>query len=100
MATRKFKFTIEVASAEVGEGVIELDQQVVDEGLSDEFKKNFYDLNDAEGVAAHIAQRMVQWDEKLSQIEGWLLPDEMAKLVDYPHGYDNFEFSAEEIVEA
>lgn len=93
---RRFNFKIFANSEYLGEGTIEIDQSVLDQGNSDEFKKYFWTFADDEKIAAHIAWRMVVWDEKLSEIEGFMMPNELAKLVEYPHRYNDFEFIATE----
>lgn len=95
---RKFRFTISVDDNETGQGIIELDESVIVEGLSEEFKKYFYDLHTPEGVASHIAWCMVVRDLYPEVIEGWLiLNKDTAKITHFPSGYNDFEVTAEEI---
>jgi hypothetical protein len=51
---------------------IAIDQKVIDEALSQDWKDTFYDLKNAEGVAAHIARNMfINDDYSLSASEGF-----------------------------
>ena len=50
-----------------------------------------------EDFAAHLAWRIVVRKEKLSEIEGFEhLSDRLARVVEYPVGYNQFSFSAQE----
>ena len=95
---KRFRFHLMIDDEQVGEdGVIEIDQSVLDEGLTDDFKSTFYDLHDEAGVAAHIAWSMVVRRWKMSEIEGWMSDDSLATIIDYPMGYDAYQCNAEEL---
>jgi len=97
---RKFKFTIEIDRNEVGEGIIEIDQKVFDIANSEEFKRYFHTFGDDDAIASHVAYHMIYHRESVNEIEGFYgaLDKYAAKIVEYPRGYDDFEFLAEEIV--
>lgn len=95
---RTFRFTISVDDNETGQGIIEIDNEIIEEGLSEEFKKYFYDLRTPEGVASHLAWAMVVRGYEPEQIEGWTnLNKDTVVITRYPSGYDDFEVTAEEI---
>lgn len=98
MTMRRFNFAVAIAGEDVAHGVIDVDQKVFDEANSAEFKEMFYTFSDDADIAAHVAKRMVIAKEKLSDIEGFMLPDDLAKIVEYPHGYDDYDFYAKEVV--
>jgi len=94
---RRFKFRITIDDEPVGEeGLIEIDQSVLDEALTEEWKSVFYDLEDEAGVASHIAWSMVIRGWRMSEIEGWLSDDDSAVIIEYPSGWNDFGCEAEE----
>ena len=74
MAKKKFTVTFEVVAE------IELDEEVIS-FVDDEWRSVFYPLHDEEDIAEHIAYNMVKNDLDISQIEGWLMPKDKAKLL-------------------
>jgi hypothetical protein len=93
---RTFNFKMKIAGEEVADGAIELDQSVIDQAKGAEFEKYFFTFESDEEIAAYIARHMIVLDEKLSEIEGFMMDDGLAKIVNYPSGFDAFEFEAEE----
>jgi len=63
---------------------IAVDQKLIDEVLSDEWKNVFYDLKNAEGVAAHIARNMGCYDYTLSDMEGFGSDESLVKILVWP----------------
>lgn len=96
---RTFKFHMQVDGEDVGdEGIIEIDQSVIDYAYSEEFKKDFYTFYDDESIINHIVYNFVINHEKLSSLEGFIMSDDLAKIIQYPHGYNKFDISSEEII--
>lgn len=96
---RKFKVTFELEDFEISEGVIELDQKVID-AVDEEWLKMFYkSLTTPEKIAAHIAFNMCVNDYiRLTQLDGWAdLDDSYAKMIEWPQGLDDFSVTAKEI---
>ena len=59
---------------------LELDDSVINV-VDDEWRKQLYDLNNAEEIAEHIGLMMAAKDFKLSQLDGWAdQPDDNAKI--------------------
>lgn len=72
---RKFKVVFQV------EVDVEVDDDVVQDALSDDFKSSHYELDDAAGVAHHLAYNFVCNRAKLSNLDGFAeWDDEKAKL--------------------
>ncbi len=95
---RRFKFQVSVGDQEVAEGLIELDQSVIDQAHSEEFRRYFLTFQNDSEVAAHIAWYMIVSKIDLSEIEGFMMPGELAKIIEYPEGRDLLEFSAVEVL--
>jgi hypothetical protein len=94
---RKFEVSFEIGFDEIDSGVIELDQKVID-AVTDEWRSMFYKLNTPEEIAAHIAYNMVINNAKLSDLDGWAdQPDELAKMIEWPHGLDDYKVTAKEL---
>jgi hypothetical protein len=93
---RTFNFKMKIAGEEVADGAIELDQSVIDQAKSEEFKRYFFTFDGDEEIAAYIARHMIVLEERLSEIEGFMMDNDLAKIVNYPSGFDAFEFEAEE----
>ena len=86
MGTRLFKIHFE------GEGVIELDDAVI-EAVNDEWRSVFYALNSAEDIAVHIGYNLVANKAELSDLDGWAdQPDENAFMLEDV----NWDVTAEE----
>ena len=68
---RKFKFSVQCNDEDVSEGIIEIDQSIIDIALDPSWKNVFYDLVDAEGVASHVAWILCYHKERLSTFEGF-----------------------------
>ena len=94
---RRFKFQVSVGGQEVAEGLIELDQAVIERAHSEEFRKYFLTFQNDSEVAAHIAYFMIVNKTDLSEIEGFMMPSVLARIVDYPQTCDYFEFGAVEV---
>jgi hypothetical protein len=94
---RIFNFKTTIAGREVADGAIELDQSVIDQAKSEEFKKYFYDFDSDDEIAALVARQMIVFEQKLSEIEVFMMDNDLAKIVNYPSGFDDFEFEAEEV---
>jgi hypothetical protein len=93
---RKFEITFELDYSEVGTGIIELDQAVID-AVTDEWRTSFYNLHTPEGIAEHIAFAMMVRDYKLNDLDGWAnLPNDFAIVLEKPI-LDDFDISAKEI---
>lgn len=76
MTTRLFRVCFE------GEGVIELDDAVIG-AVDDEWRSVFYNLRDADDIAAHIAYNLVVRKVELSDLDGWAnQPDERAFMLE------------------
>jgi len=79
---RKFKvvFSVEVE--------IEIDDDVVQDALSEDFKASFYKLDDAAGVAEHLAYNFIANRAKLGSLDGFAhWPDDKAKMT-----HEDWEF--------
>jgi hypothetical protein len=96
---RRFKFQVSVGGKEVSEGIIDLDQSVIDQANSKEFRRYFHTFRDDNQIAAHIAYNMIVNKSALPEIEGFMMPRPrgLAKIVEYPEGFDLFEFDAKEV---
>ena len=94
---RKFKFSVQCNDEDVSEGIIEIDQSIIDIALDPSWKNVFYDLVDAEGVASHVAWILCYHKERLSTFEGFLgIDDSLVKIIENP--YFDWEYTAEEIL--
>jgi hypothetical protein len=74
---RKFKvvFSVEVE--------IEIDDDVVADAMSEDFRKSHYHFTDAAAVAQHLAFNFACWKSRLSSLDGFAQhADGKAKLVD------------------
>lgn len=93
---RRFSFGVSIGDCEVSSGVIEIEDLIFQILRKEEKEKErFFDSD--EDFAAHLAWRMVVRKERLSDIEGFeYLSDRLARVVEYPTGYNHFTFSAEE----
>ena len=94
---RQFKFQVSVGGQEVAEGLIELDQAVIEWAHSEEFRKYFLTFQNDSEVAAHIAYFMIVNKIDLSQIEGFMMPGRLARIVEYPQTCDYLAFDAVEV---
>jgi hypothetical protein len=93
---RKFEITFELGYNDVGTGVIELDQAVID-AVTNEWRHLFYNLQTPNEIAEHIAFAMMVRDYKLSDLDGWAnLPNDFAIILEKPV-LDDFEITAKEI---
>ena len=97
MTLRKFEVTFYDGGEEIDTGIIGIDQSVIDV-VDDEWRTYFYQLYTPEEIAAHIAWNMVINNMRLSEIEGWLMPDELAQMIVWPQT-DDWEVKAKEIKE-
>lgn len=74
-ARRKFKvvFSVEVA--------LEVDDDVVQDALTEDFRGSFYKLDGAAGVAEHLAYNFIANRAKLGNLDGFAhWPDDKAKM--------------------
>ena len=93
---RRFKCSIECNGEEVSECVIDIEQKLIDIALSEDWKSVFYDLENAEGVAAHVAWILCHQKERLSNYDGFVgVDNSLAKIIEYPN--IDFEYIGEEI---
>lgn len=95
-----FKFQLTVGGEPAGDsGVISINQSILDEGLSKEFKDVFYDLEDEAGVAAHLAWQLLVNDYQSlpERIEGWNIKPGQVFIVQYPQGWNDYGCEAEEL---
>jgi len=94
----RFKVSFELDGWEVDDGVIELDQKVIDQ-VDDEWRSFFYPSMDTpERVAEMIAYNLVVNNTSLSGIDGFAdLDDDMARMIEWPMGLDDFDVIAERI---
>lgn len=97
---RTFEVTFELNDEEISEGIIELDQKVIDQ-VDDEWRSFFYkSIDTPEKIASMIARCMCVFNSSLSDIDGFAdLDDSMAKMIDWPTGLDDFMVTAKEIKE-
>ena len=95
---RRFKFQVSVGGQEVSEGMIDLDQSVIDRANTDEFKRYFHKFDDDGQIAAYIAYYMIVSKLGLPDIEGFRMPRDLAQIVEYPQAADHFEFEAMEAI--
>ncbi len=97
---RRFKFHITANGEEVGsEGIIEVDQTVIDYAKSDEYKESFHTFHTDNDIAAHLAYNFVVNREDLSSLEGFMMDTSLAKITKYPYDWNDFGVDAEEIVD-
>lgn len=97
---RRFKFQMlnYGNDVEVGdEGIIEIDQSVIDYAYTDEYKENFHKFDSDDEIVSHIVYNFIVNRISLSTLEGFMMDDGLAKIVDYPFGYDNFGVRSEEL---
>ena len=64
MAKRKFVVSYVVTAT------LEIEEDLIEAALLDDWKKDFYNLEDAEGVAAHLAFNMIQ-GRTLASLDGF-----------------------------
>ena len=95
---RKFNVKFELDGWEVSNGIIELDQKVIDV-VDDEWRKELYSsLTTPEKIAAHIAYGMCIHNANLTSMDGWAdLDNSFAKIIVWPQGLDDFDVIATEI---
>jgi len=94
---RRFNFSVSVNDEDVTDGIIDIDQSIIDIALNPKWKNVFFDLGDAEGVAAHIAWIICHQKEKLSSYEGFLgIDDKLVKVIEYP--YFDYKYVASEVL--
>ena len=95
---RKFRVTFELDGNEIDDGVIELDQRVIDQ-VDDEWRSFFYpSIKTPEQIASIIARCMCVFNSKLSDLDGFAdLSNDMAQMIEYPQGLDDFDVTAKEV---
>lgn len=95
---RKFKVSIKCNDVddEISECIIEVDQSIIDIALDQSWKNVFYDLQDAEGVAAHLAWIIFHHKCRPSTFEGFLgVDDSLIRVIRSP--FFDWDYVAEEI---
>ena len=95
---RRFKFQVSVGGQEVSGGMIDVDQSVIDRANTDEFQRYFHKFDDDSQIAAYIAYHMIVSKLGLPDIEGFMMPRDLAQIVEYPQASDHFEFEAKELI--
>lgn len=56
---RRFRFQVSVGGQEVSEGIIDVDQSVIDRANTDEFQRYFHKFDDDGQIPAYIAYHMI-----------------------------------------
>ena len=94
----RFRVFFELDGIEIDDGVIEIDQRVIDQ-VDDEWRSFFYPSVDTpERVAEMVAYNLVVNNNSLSHIDGFAdLDDDMARMIEWPTGLDDFDVIAERI---
>jgi hypothetical protein len=94
---RRFGFHITIGDCELASGVIEIEDLVFSILRKEETEREIVVFDNDADFAAHLAWRLVVRKERLSDIEGFqYLSDRLARIVEYPVGYNDFQFSATE----
>jgi hypothetical protein len=97
---RRFGFHITVGDCELASGVIEIEDLIFSILRKEETEREIVVFDSDEDFAAHLAWRIVTRKERISDIEGFeYVSDRLVRIVEYPTGYNDFQFTATEIEE-
>ena len=95
---RKFKVNFELDGWDISDGIIELDQKVID-NVDDEWHEAISSkINTPEEIASFIAYNICVNNADLISIDGFAnLTNDLAKMIEWPQGLDDYMVTAKEI---